>query len=119
MSVSRALAPCCKEETHKSIVGATSDSDQKAFIAKAWDVNKSAISPLREGSSILEATFGDVPKHTVCARRLSILQRLDSIVAVTGKCKFQQALQVNPRNLIAPALGSEIIKMTSKVPSPA
>lgn len=47
------------------------------------------------------------------------LQTVDSIVGVSRECEFQQALEVDPGNLVAPAFGRIVIEMTAEEPSTA
>ena len=108
-----------QDQTYKSIVVATRESKQDTLVAEAGYVDKQAIGALWEGSSVLDATLGDVPVDGVWASLFAILQAVDCVVAVSREGNFQQALEVQSFNLVAPPFCREVVEMSTKVPPPA
>lgn len=105
--------------TYKSSIITARQPNQETLVAKTRNVDKRTIRAFRERGRVLQSAVGNIAPCAIGSSRLSIAQRLNSIVSLSWESKFQQALQVHSRGLNAPALGREKVEMTSKVEAPA
>jgi len=65
----------------------------------------------------LDAARSDVPVHRLFVGLLPVFQTFNCVVAVSRERDFEQTFQINTSNLVAPALGCEVVQMPTKVPS--
>jgi hypothetical protein len=105
--------------TYKRLINTTSKPQQKALLREPRNIHQQPISTFRETSRILHATLCHIPIDTPFASPFSVFQRVHLVIAVAGKREFNQALQVNPLDLVAPALGSQKVQMPAEIPAAA
>lgn len=102
--------------TYESFVDTPSEPQQETLLGETRNIDQKTIGTLRESSSALQSTLGDIPVHTTLTSCLAILQIIYLIVRVSRERELKQTLQIHSLDLVAPTLGGPLIQMAAEIP---